>query len=114
MYSREKNWIESEKMGAFLSVSQGSAEPPVFLEIDYKHADIKEPVALVGKGITFDRYRLSKYLISFYAPNFEKVGSILVSACACVRPSIRSSFRPFKKKIKLGFINFIYGFLVKK
>ena len=27
---------------------------------------------------------------SFYALNFEKVGSILLSACACVRP--------FKKK----------------
>ena len=38
----------------------------------------------------------------YYAPNFEKVGSILVSACpcvcVCVRPSVRS-----KKKIKLGF-----------
>ena len=34
-----------------------------------------------------------------FAPNFEKVGSILVSACAFVR----SSFRPFKKKFKLGF-----------
>ena len=31
---------------------------------------------------------------SFYAPNFEKVGSILVSACACVRASVRSFFRP--------------------
>ena len=26
-----------------------------------------------------------------YAPNFEKVGSILVSACAFVRSSVRSS-----------------------
>ena len=33
--------------------------------------------------------------IDFYAPNFEKVGSILLSACPCVRP--------FKKKLKLGF-----------
>ena len=31
----------------------------------------------------------------YYAPNFEKVGSILVSAC----PSVR----PFKKNFKLGF-----------
>ena len=39
-------------------------------------------------------------IISYcYAPNFEKVGSILVSACACVR----ASFHLFKKKIKLGF-----------
>ena len=27
---------------------------------------------------------------SFYAPNFEKVGSILVSACPFVRPFVRS------------------------
>ena len=30
-------------------------------------------------------------LTSYYAPNFEKVGSILVSACACVRPFVLPS-----------------------
>ena len=40
---------------------------------------------------------------SFYAPTFEKVGSILVSACLCVHPCVRASVRPFKKKFKLGF-----------
>ena len=35
----------------------------------------------------------------FYAPNFEKVGSILLSACPSVRPCVR----PFKKNLKLGF-----------
>ena len=29
-------------------------------------------------------------VINHYAPNFEKVGSILLSACPCVRPSISS------------------------
>ena len=43
----------------------------------------------------------------FYAPNFEKVGSILVSACLCVHPSI-------KKKLKLEFLNFIYGIVFQK
>ena len=38
-------------------------------------------------------------IFCFYALNFEKVGSILVSACPCVRPSIHL----FKKKFKLGF-----------
>ena len=36
---------------------------------------------------------LAEYVIrrfAFYAPNFEKVGSILVSACAFVRPFVRS------------------------
>ena len=39
----------------------------------------------------------------FYAPNFEKVGSILVSACAFVCSFVRPSFRPFKTEFKLGF-----------
>ncbi|XP_052772119.1 cytosol aminopeptidase-like [Mya arenaria] len=53
---RDRAWIEGEKMGAFLSVAQGSREPPYFLEIVYKHPQctMEKPIALVGKGITFD------------------------------------------------------------
>nr|AUT77176.1 leucine aminopeptidase 3 [Sinonovacula constricta] len=53
---RDKTWIENEKMESFLAVSQGSAEPPVFLHLIYKHPDatIERPLALVGKGVTFD------------------------------------------------------------
>ena len=47
---------------------------------------------------------------NFYAPNFEKVGSILLSAC----PFVCAFVRPFKKNLKLGFRNFIYAFLIKK
>uniref|UniRef100_A0A8C2ZLQ6 Cytosol aminopeptidase n=1 Tax=Cyclopterus lumpus TaxID=8103 RepID=A0A8C2ZLQ6_CYCLU len=49
-------WIEQQQMGAFLSVSKGSEEPPVFLELHYNGApDSKQaPLLLVGKGITFD------------------------------------------------------------
>lgn len=44
-----------EKMGAFLSVAQGSAEPPSFVHITYKpKGRSKTTVALVGKGVTFD------------------------------------------------------------
>ena len=39
----------------------------------------------------------------FYAPNFEKVGSILVSACTSVRACVRACVHPFKQKFKLGF-----------
>ncbi|XP_035825586.1 cytosol aminopeptidase [Aplysia californica] len=50
-----KEWAESKKMGAFLSVSQGSAEPLKFLEIDYDGGKSGDPpVVFVGKGITFD------------------------------------------------------------
>ena len=40
-------------MGALLGVSQGSARPPRLLVMRWKGAD-REPVALVGKGVTFD------------------------------------------------------------
>lgn len=52
---RDKEWIESMKMGSFLSVSRGSDEPPKFLEIHYNGLpDSSDCYALVGKGVTFD------------------------------------------------------------
>lgn len=44
-----------EGMGSFLSVAQGSAQPPQFIVLTYKgDPSSKELLALVGKGITFD------------------------------------------------------------
>ena len=38
-------------MNSFLSVAQGSAEPPVFLEVQYRGAQSQDKhAALVGKG----------------------------------------------------------------
>jgi leucyl aminopeptidase len=45
----------AEKMGSFLSVAAGSAQPPKFIVMTYKgDPSSKELLALVGKGITFD------------------------------------------------------------
>ena len=42
-------------MGSFLSVTRGSDEPPRLIVLEYRGAGSREaPVALVGKGITFD------------------------------------------------------------
>lgn len=42
-------------MGAFLAVAQGSAQEPRFITLRYQGGDKRAaPVALVGKGITFD------------------------------------------------------------
>jgi leucyl aminopeptidase len=49
----DKAAIVKEKMGALLSVAQGSAEEPRFIAIEYKGSDAK-PTVLVGKGVTFD------------------------------------------------------------
>ncbi len=51
----DKEAIQRLGMGALLGVARGSAEPPVLIVIKYlppEHA--KAPVALIGKGITFD------------------------------------------------------------
>jgi leucyl aminopeptidase len=41
-------------MGALLSVGQGSARPSRLLVVEYRGAGTAAPLALVGKGITFD------------------------------------------------------------
>jgi len=47
--------IKKLKMGAFLSVTQGADRPPRLIVMKYKGGPAKQaPVALVGKGITFD------------------------------------------------------------
>lgn len=53
-----RKWAEEQRMGSYLSVTRGSAEPPVFLELTYMGAGPTnkndQPVCLIGKGITFD------------------------------------------------------------
>jgi len=54
VHVHDKAWSEQMKMGSYLSVAKGSDEPPIFLEIRYNNAPNTKPLALVGKGITFD------------------------------------------------------------
>ncbi|KAJ8723080.1 hypothetical protein PYW08_002992 [Mythimna loreyi] len=52
-YDRE--WIEAQRMAAFLAVAKGSCDTPMFLECDYKGAGPNLPtVLLAAKGVTFD------------------------------------------------------------
>ena len=50
----ETKQLEALKMGSFLSVARGSAQPPRLIVIKYKGAGKAAPIVLVGKGITFD------------------------------------------------------------
>ncbi|GAB4047435.1 leucyl aminopeptidase family protein [Spirosoma litoris] len=52
----DKAELEKQKLGALLSVSQGSDVPPVLIVTEYKPEGIANPltVGLVGKGVTFD------------------------------------------------------------
>ncbi|STX29447.1 aminopeptidase A/I [Legionella beliardensis] len=54
-----KKEIEEIGMGSFLAVSQGSNEPPCFIEIQYNCGNNSNPIVLVGKGVTFDSGGLS-------------------------------------------------------
>lgn len=52
----DKARIKKEKMGGLLGVSEGSAQEPRFIIMEYKGAASKtaKPYVLVGKGLTFD------------------------------------------------------------
>ncbi|KAG6916865.1 hypothetical protein DXG01_004846 [Tephrocybe rancida] len=53
---RDEAWAAEKNMNVFLSVTHGTSEPAKILEIHYKGAPNKDaqPLAFVGKGITFD------------------------------------------------------------
>jgi leucyl aminopeptidase len=53
----DRRQIAALGMGSFLSVTNGSAQPPRFIVLRYQGAGrsgFADPIALVGKGITFD------------------------------------------------------------
>jgi leucyl aminopeptidase len=51
----ERAKLEELKMGSFLSVTNGSDQPPKFIVLEYLGGAKKQkPLVLVGKGITFD------------------------------------------------------------
>ena len=51
----DRKQLEALKMGSFLSVANGSEEPPKFIVMKYMGGKAKDaPTVLVGKGITFD------------------------------------------------------------
>ncbi|MGO9514464.1 MAG: leucyl aminopeptidase [Steroidobacteraceae bacterium] len=51
----DERGIKGLKMGAFLAVTQGSAQPPRLIVCEYRGAKGNSaPICLLGKGITFD------------------------------------------------------------
>jgi len=46
------------KMGSYLGVAAASSNPPHFIHLCYTppNGDVKTKLALIGKGLTFDRY----------------------------------------------------------
>ena len=94
VYSTEK--LHELKMGAFWSVSQGSAEPPALIVLRYEPEGGKDgPVlGLVGKGITFDTGGISiKPSDSMEKMKYDMAGGAAMlgamRAIALLKPKVR-------------------------
>jgi leucyl aminopeptidase len=89
------DWLREKGMGGVLGVAKGSEEEPRFIVMRYKGAGDARPVALVGKGITFDTGGIS---IKPAAGMEEMKGDIAggasviaaMSAIARLRPNINA------------------------
>ncbi|MEM7645263.1 MAG: leucyl aminopeptidase family protein [Pseudomonadota bacterium] len=46
--------LQKEKMGLHIAVGQGAVEKPCLVHISYRNGGKADPIAFVGKGITFD------------------------------------------------------------
>ncbi len=77
-----KAQIEREKMGLFLGVAKGSAEDPRFILLEYRGGKKGErPIALVGKGITFDTGGISiKPAPAMEEMKYDMMGAATVAA----------------------------------
>ncbi|OLC09262.1 MAG: leucyl aminopeptidase [Gemmatimonadetes bacterium 13_1_40CM_66_11] len=70
--------IKKEGMGALLAVAQGSAEEPRFIVLEY-HGGTGAPIALIGKGVTFDSGGISiKPALNMEDMKFDKSGATAV------------------------------------
>ena len=76
----ERPQIEALGMGSFLSVTNGSDEPPRFIVLEYEQAQRKQkPLVLVGKGVTFDTGGISiKHAADMDQMKFDMCGAASV------------------------------------
>jgi len=87
--------IKRLKMGAFLSVSKGSHEPPKFIIMDYHPTRIKcETVVVIGKGITFDSGGISlKPSKDLHKMKYDMAGGAVVLGVIQAAASLRLPLR---------------------
>ena len=73
--------IRTERFGGLLGVAAGSDEPPAFVILEHKGGGDAPPLALVGKGVTFDSGGLSlKPSASMEDMKCDMTGSAVVAA----------------------------------
>jgi leucyl aminopeptidase len=85
----DKARIKAEKMGSFLSVSNGSAQEPKFIMMEYNGAaSSKRPICFVGKGLTFDCGGISiKPAAGMEEMKYDMCGgAAVISSAAATKP----------------------------
>jgi leucyl aminopeptidase len=96
----DRKQMQALKMGSFLSVTNGSEEPPKFIVLKHLGGKTKEaPTVLIGKGITFDSGGISL-----------KPGSAMdeMKYDMCGAASVLGTFRAIAEmKLKLNVIGVI-------
>lgn len=87
----DEKQIKRLKMGCFMGVAQGSAQKPRLVVIEYYGADKKQkPIAIVGKGVTFDSGGLNlkpyPYILNMKDDKGGAAAAMhIITACAKLR-----------------------------
>jgi len=55
----DENFLEEQKMGAFLAVSRASVHKPRLIHLKYRPKNARKKIVFVGKGLTYDSGGLS-------------------------------------------------------
>lgn len=89
--------IKKLKLGGLLGVNRGSAQPPRFVELEYKPAGWKAAdgtLAFVGKGLTFDSGGLSlKTGVGMMTMKCDMSGAAAVFGAMSVLPTVAARCR---------------------
>lgn len=73
--------LRQERFGGLLGVSAGSEAPPAFVVLEHRGVESDAPIALVGKGVTFDSGGLSiKPSASMEDMKADMTGAAVVAA----------------------------------
>ena len=90
----DEKQMRTLKMGSLLSVSQGSTQPAKLVIIKYMPIKNKQPIVLVGKGITFDTGGISLKP----SPNMDEMkydmsgaGSVIGTMQACAEMNLQNN-----------------------
>ena len=90
----DEKQMRSLRMGSLLSVSQGSTQPAKLVIIKYMPIKNKQPIVLVGKGITFDTGGISLKP----SPNMDEMkydmsgaGSVIGTMQACAEMNLKNN-----------------------